>query len=60
MYWEISSYEDSDDGIKQLLKLNPYKLKKLTKYAAICFILFFCNLYSNERFISLQHVIHPC
>jgi len=34
MYWEMSSDKDSDgDGIKPLLKLNPSKLQKVTKYA---------------------------
>jgi len=31
----MSSDEDSDDGIKHLLKLNPSKLQKLTKYALV-------------------------
>jgi len=38
MYWETSSDEDSDDAIKHLLKLNPSKLYKETKYV-LCFIL---------------------
>jgi len=33
MYWEMSSDEDSDDYIKHLLKLNPSKHSKITKYA---------------------------
>jgi len=30
MYWEMSSNEESDDGIKHLLKLNPCKVQKVT------------------------------
>jgi hypothetical protein len=33
MYWEMSSDEDSDDGIKHLLKQSSSKLQKVTKYA---------------------------
>jgi len=29
----MRSEEDSDDDIKHLLKLSPYKLQKITKYA---------------------------
>jgi len=46
MYWEMSSDENSDDGIKHLLQLNPSKFQKVTKYA-----LFFCNYISGEFYI---------
>jgi len=35
MYWGMSSDEDSDEGIKHLLKLNPSKLQMVTKYYSL-------------------------
>jgi len=50
MYWEMSSDEDSDDDIKHLLKLDPYKLKKWTKYALFYSSVIF-TLISGEIYI---------
>jgi len=45
----MSSDEDSDDGIKHLLKLKLQSSFQAPKGNRIRFILFFCNFYSNIR-----------
>jgi len=49
MFWEMSSDEDSDDDIKHLLKLSPYKLRKITN--ALLYSSVIVTLISGEFYI---------
>jgi len=55
----MSSDEDSDDGIKHLLKLNPSKLQNVTKFA-LFYSSVIVTLISGEFISSRQVEIHQC
>jgi len=53
----MSSDEYSDDGIKHLLKLNPSKLQKVTKYALFNVTLISGEFYNIATEINLSDIV---